>query len=111
MSWTAQANSSFNIIRLDKRSTAPNPPSSFTASTSEKTVSLAWTDNSTDETGFKVLRKDSLTGSYSTITTTSADAISYSDTGTAAGSYWYRVSATNSNGDSVGSKMVKVDVE
>jgi hypothetical protein len=67
--------------------------------------------SSTDETGFKVLRKDSLTGSYSTVTTTSADATSYSDTVTAAGSYWYRVSAINSNGDSVASKIIRVDVE
>ena len=95
----------------DKQNLPPSMPSTFTASVSGKTVSLAWTDSSTDETGFKVLRKDSLTGSYSTVTTTSADATSYSDTVTAAGSYWYRVSATNSNGDSVGSKMVKVDVE
>ena len=86
-------------------------PVTLTSSASGKTVSLTWTDSSTDETGFKVLRKDSLTGSYSTITTTSADATSYSDTVTAAGSYWYRVSATNINGDSVASKMVKVDVE
>ena len=95
----------------DKQNLPPSMPSTFTASVSGKTVSLAWTDSSTDETGFKVLRKDSLTGSYSTVTTTSADATSYSDTVTAAGSYWYRVSATNSNGDSVASKMVKVDVE
>ena len=74
-------------------------------------VSLTWTDNSTDETGFKVLRKDSLTGSFSTVTTTSANATSYSDTVTTAGSYWYRVSSTNSIGDSTGSKVVKVDVE
>ena len=95
----------------DKQNLPPSMPSTFTASVSGKTVSLAWTDSSTDETGFKVLRKDSLTGSYSTVTTTSADATTYSDTVTAAGSYWYRVSATNSNGDSVASKMVKVDVE
>ena len=95
----------------DKQNLPPSMPSTFTASVSGKTVSLAWTDSSTDETGFKVLRKDSLTGSYSTVTTTSADATSYSDTVTAAGSYWYRVSATNSNGNSVASKMVKVDVE
>ena len=68
------------------------------------------TDDNTDETRFKVLKKDNLTGSYSTITTTSSDATSYSVTVTAAGSYWYRVSATNSNGDSVGSMAVKVDV-
>ena len=59
-----------------------------------------------------MLRKDTLKGSFSTVTTTSADATSYSDTVTAAGrSYWYRVAATNSNGDSTGSKVVKVDVE
>ena len=74
-------------------------------------VSLTWTDNSTDETGFKVLRKDILKGSYSTVTTTSADVISYIDTVTAAGLYWYRVSATNSIGDSTPSKVITVDVE
>ena len=95
----------------DKQNLPPTTPATFTASASGKTVSLAWTDNSTDETGFKVLRKDSLTGSFSTVTTTSADATSYSDTVTDAKSYWYRVSATNSNGDSTGSKVVKVDVE
>ena len=95
----------------DKQNIPPTTPAIFTASVSDKTVSLAWTDNSTDETGFKVLRKDSCDGSFSTVTTTSADATSYSDTVTDAGSYWYRVSATSSNGDSTGSKVVKVDVE
>ena len=95
----------------DKQNIPPNNPRNFTASASGMTVSLAWTDNSTNETGFKVLRKDTLTGSFSTVTTTSADTTSYSDTVTTEGSYWYRVSATNSNGDSTGSKVVKVDVE
>ncbi len=99
-----------NIV-CDRNNLPPTTPATFTASASGMTVSLAWTDNSTDETGFKVLRKDSLEGSFSTVTTTSADATSYSDTVTDAKSYWYRVSATNSNGDSVASKMVKVDVE
>jgi len=99
------------FAECDKQNLSPKTPATFTASASGKTVSLAWSDNSTDETGFKVLRKDSLTGSFSTVTTTSADATSYSDTVTTEGSYWYRVSATNSNGDSTGSKVVKVDVE
>ena len=99
------------FAECDKQNLPPTTPATFTASASGMTVSLAWTDNSTDETGFKVLRKDSLEGSFSTVTTTSADATSYSDTVTAAGSYWYRVSATNSNGDSVASKMAKVVVE
>ena len=99
------------FAECDKQNLPPIAPATFTASVSGKTVILAWTDNSTDETGFKVLRKDSLKGSYSTVTTTSADATSYSDTVIDAKSYWYRVSATNSNGDSTGSKVVKVDVE
>ena len=99
-----------NIV-CDRNNLPPTTPATFTASASGMTVSLAWTDNSTDETGFKVLRKDSLKGSFSTVTTTSADATSYSDNVTDAKSYWYRVSATNSNGDSVASKMVRVDVE
>ena len=99
------------LAECEKQNLPPTTPAIFTASASGKTVTLAWTDNSTDETGFKVLRKDSCDGSYSTLTTTSADATSYSDTAPAAGSYWYRVSATNSNGDSVASKMVRVDVE
>ena len=99
------------FAECDKQNIPPNNPRNFTASASGMTVSLAWTDNSTDETGFKVLRKDTLTGSFSTVTTTSADATSYSDTVTAAGTYKYRVSTTNSNGDSTGSKVVEVVVE
>ena len=64
---------------------------------------------------FKVFRNSlpyfSLEGSFCTVTISSADATSYSDTVTDAKNYWYRVSATNSNGDSVASKMVKVVVE
>ena len=95
----------------DKQNIPPNTPVNFTASASGMTVSLAWTDNSTNETGFKVVRKDTLTGSFSTVTTTAADATSYSDTVTAAGTYKYRVSATNDYGDSTGSTVVAVVVE
>ena len=95
----------------DKQNLPPIAPTLDNVTASGKTVSLAWTDNSDDETGFNVLRKDSLKGSYSTVTTTSAGVISYDDTVTESKTYWYRVSATNSNGDSTGSKVVKVDVE
>ena len=98
-------------LSCNKQNLPPTTPATLNASASGKRVSLTWSDSSTDETGFKVLRKDSLEGSFSTVTTTSANATSYSDTVTDAKSYWYRVSATNSNGDSVASKMVKVVVE
>ena len=76
-------------------------------------VSLTWTDNSNDETGFNVLRRDTLEGIWDNVTTssTSADATSYIDTVTEAKKYWYRVSATNSIGDSTPSKVIPVVVE
>ena len=107
----------FVVAECDKQNLPPIAPTLDNVtqipatSDSGYRVSLAWTDNSTDETGFKVWRRDSCDGSFSTVTTTSADVTSYSDTVTDAKSYWYRVSATNSNGDSTGSKVVKVDVE
>ena len=63
---------------------------------------LAWTDNSSNEDGFKV--ESSLNnqfGPFSQIATTSANAISYSNTGlTADQTYYYRVRAFNSGGNS-----------
>ena len=73
-------------------------------------VTLTWNDNSNDETGFKILRKSSIKGGFNVITTTGADAITYGDTVPEAGRYWYRVKATNANGDSIGTKVVKVIV-
>ena len=99
------------FAECDKQNLPPIAPTLDNVTASGKTVSLAWADNSTDETGFKVLRRDSCDGSFSTVGTADTDATSTSDNVTDAGSYWYRVSATNSNGDSVASKMVKVDVE
>ena len=75
------------------------------------TVSLAWTDNSTNETSFNVLRRDTLEGNWDNVTNTAADVTSYSDTVTAAGTYWYRVSATNGYGDSTGTTVVEVVVK
>ena len=99
------------FAECDKQNLPPIAPTLDNVTASGKTVSLAWADNSTDETGFKVLRRDSCDGSFSTVGTADEDATSASDTVTAAGSYWYRVSAINSNGDSVASKIIRVDVE
>jgi hypothetical protein len=100
------------FAECDKQNLPPTTPATLTASASGTVVSLAWTDNSTDEDGFKVLRRDSCDGSFSHIGTAGSNFTSYSDNGLAAGSYWYRVSATNdNNGDSIASKTVRVDVE
>ena len=93
-----------------KQNVPPDKPTNLSVTTSGLTVSLSWTDNSTDETGFKVVRKDHLTGTYAEVATTSANTNSYSDTVPEAGKYWYRVNATNGNGDSLGSNVVMVKV-
>ena len=81
--------------------TAPTGLSASTVSSSS--ISLSWTDNSDDETGFKVYRNsaDSSWESASVLTTTTANATSYTDTGLSASTtYYYRVKAANANGDS-----------
>lgn len=99
------------FLVCDKQNLPPSKPTSLSASASGSTVTLSWTDASTDETGFKIVRKDSEGGSYAQVGTASAGAASYSDTLTSTGTFWYRVKATNSNGDSTGSNVVKVTVE
>ena len=66
-------------------------------------VSLSWTDNSVNETHFKIQRKQGATGTYGDIKTTQANVTSYTDKDTALRDgtlYYYRVCATNAAGDS-----------
>jgi hypothetical protein len=66
-------------------------------------VSLSWTDNSGDESGFKIQRKTGITGTYAQIKQTGANVTTYTDNDTALRDgtlYYYRVSATNAAGDS-----------
>jgi hypothetical protein len=99
------------LIQLTRAITPPAIPTALAATVTDTTIALSWTDNSSDETGFIITRKDSLTGSYATIATTSSDGTNYTDTGTAGASYWYRVEATSGNGTSLGSNEVKVTLE
>lgn len=94
----------------DKQNLPPPGPSELAASLSGNTVSLAWTDNSDDESSFSILRKDSLTGDYIEVGTISSDITIYTEA-VSDGTYWYRVLALNANGNSIGSNVVKVSVE
>jgi len=103
----------YNIMQLDKRLIPPTNPTAFAVATTNLSNVLTWTDNSSDETGFKVFKKSSVTGSWVLINagaglTVNSNIVTYTDTVSAAGDYWYRVKANNvNNGDSVGSKVVK----
>ena len=83
-------------------SPGPLAPSNLTAAAvSTSQINLAWTDNSTNETGFKIERATTLAGLYTLIATTAANTTTYNNTGLTAGTqYFYRVSATNAIGDS-----------
>jgi hypothetical protein len=73
-------------------------------------VDLAWTDNSAAETGFKVQRSTP-PGAFADLTTTAANATSYSDTSAAAGTnYEYQVVATNAVGDATASNVATANV-
>jgi hypothetical protein len=81
----------------------PNAPSNLTATAvSSSQINLAWTDNSTDETGFKIERcQNAGCSNFAEIAQVGANVTTYSNTGlTASTTYGYRVRATNGGGDS-----------
>ena len=80
----------------------PAAPSGLTATAASTTqINLTWTDNSSNETGFKIERKTGAGGTYAQIATVGASVTTYSNTGLAIGTnYFYRVRATNAAGDS-----------
>lgn len=73
-------------------------PSGLTAVATPSGVTLNWTDNSSNEDGFKIERSDN-GGAFNQIATVSANTTTYSDP-ISEGSYTYRVRAYNSGGNS-----------
>ncbi|MCC6836850.1 MAG: fibronectin type III domain-containing protein, partial [Cytophagales bacterium] len=81
---------------------APAAPTTLTATaTSSSQINLTWVDASSNETGFQVERSLTSGSGYSLITTTAANATSFSNTGLNAGTqYFYRVRSVNAGGNS-----------
>lgn len=64
-------------------------------------LTVSWTDNSTNETGFKIERRTATITTYAQIALVGANVTSYFDSGLASGTtYCYRVRAFNGAGDS-----------
>ncbi len=80
----------------------PLAPTSLAASTvSTSQINLSWTDNSYNETGFKIERKTGAGGTYAQIATLGANVSSYNNGDLASNTqYYYRVRATNAAGNS-----------
>ncbi len=83
----------------------PDPPVNLGAEArSNRQINLTWDDRSNNETGFKIERKGSAGGNWSPVTTVGAGSTNYLDGGLQSSrQYWYRVRATNNNGDSANS--------
>lgn len=84
-------------------------PSNLSAATISQTrIDLSWTDNSTNEDGFKIERSAvGASGSWSQIASTMANTVSYSDASLSANTtYQYRIRAFNSGGDSSSSNTI-----
>ena len=74
--YSAYSNETFAMTFLD----APAAPSNLAITAVQSNqVSLSWTDNSNNETGFKIQRKQGVTGTYTTIVTTGANVTAYND--------------------------------
>lgn len=83
----------------------PTAPSGLTATAvSGSQINLAWTDNSSNETGFIVARSTTSGGPYTDVAGLVANSTSYSDTGLAPNTtYFYVVRATGTGGNSANS--------
>jgi len=115
MNYRDPSSSSFyQHVECDKTLTPPTNPTAFAATTTSLSNVLTWTDNSSDESGFKIFKKTAVAGAWTLIDagaglTVLSNVVTYTDTVSAAGDYWYRVKANHvTNGDSIGSKVIKI---
>jgi hypothetical protein len=88
----------------------PEAPSGLAAvATGSSTVDITWTDQSDNESGFRLERKNGAGGSWAQIATPEADATSFGDTGLdPATEYLYRIRACNDDGCSALSSEASV---
>ncbi|HZV81868.1 MAG TPA: fibronectin type III domain-containing protein, partial [Geobacteraceae bacterium] len=101
--WSDSAASSYDFVTITYDHGRIDSPTGLVASaTSDTSLSLAWRDNSGNESGFKIERKKGENGTYAEIAVTASDVTAYSDAGLDSNSYYYyRVRSYNgADGDS-----------
>ena len=99
-----------NYVVCDSAEAVPASPTSPTATNNKTGINLAWTDSSSDETGFKIYRKLSTETEAKVIATQTG--VTYSDTDLTEGqTAYYQVVAYNDNGESAKSKAVSATLD
>jgi large repetitive protein len=75
----------------------PLAPQNLTAAGLNTSIQLNWSDRSNNESGFEIHRSTSMNGAYTLLTTTGANATSYTDAAIQVGTlYYYKVRAITS---------------
>ena len=107
-------NTSSNLAKVvvcDSAVPVPAAPTSTTATNAQTTVNVTWTDQSSDETGFKIYRRLS-TATEATQLATAVTASPYVDSTLTEGqTAYYSVAAYNANGESAKSKIVSATLD
>ncbi len=103
LAYSASGDSAYsNVLSSGTLNAIPNPPSNLRAfATSDTQITVYWSDNSHNETGFKLERSPDSGANWTPLPTTAANVTTYNDTGlTNTNTYYYRVRSTNAIGDS-----------
>ena len=100
-----------SYISCNSAIAVPAAPTSTTATNAQTTVNVTWTDQSSDETGFKIYRRLS-TATEATQLATAVTASPYVDSTLTEGqTAYYSVAAYNANGESAKSKVVNATLD
>lgn len=107
--YNSYGNSAFSNVVTETTPSVPRAPGNLLGrSPSGTQVNLTWTDNSTNETGFRLER--SVNGvNFSLIAAPVANQVSFSDVGLIPGTtYWYKILAVNAQGSSGYSNVISI---